>query len=535
MTSVAAYMNTLQNGFVYDDAIQVLGNPWIKDISNFPHIFLSNVGAYRTEGWVSNYYRPLMHIIYMINYSIFSFKPWGFHLTNIIFHAGVSILVFIVTNTLISKEIKAFNSRRSIRGATALLPAFVAAILFAVHPVHTEVVAWVAGIPELSFSFFLLLAFYLYIDEDTIWGKKYIFSVLAYFVAILGKETAITLPILIFAYDFHFKKERSVAISIQMKRYMPYIIVTAIYFAMRTYALGGFAPKRSESPLSDYVYFINIFPFFASYLGKLVFPLNLNVFHVFHPIQSLLEWKGVVGLFVTSTFITTIFLPKHVGRLGAFGLIWIAVTLLPVLYIPVLSENPFAERYLYMPSVGFVFLIATALDSFFTRADQGYRFNVVSIIIGLLLAMNSLFLIWTVKRNFVWKDDYTLWSDTVKQSPEGFIPHINMGIACRSKGQIDDAIEHYRAALKLRPDSARAHISLGIAYLIKREPDNAIEQFSEAIRLSPDSPEGHNNLGAAYQMKGITNKALEHYQTALQQKPDFIQARENIRRIVEGP
>ena len=102
--SIGVYLNALSNEFVYDDKFQVLNNPWIKNIRYIPEIFLTNVWAFVGEENLSNYYRPLMHIIYMINYHIFGFKPWGFHLTNILLHGGVSVLLFLLLSVLINQS-----------------------------------------------------------------------------------------------------------------------------------------------------------------------------------------------------------------------------------------------------------------------------------------------------------------------------------------------------------------------------------------------------------------------------------------------
>ena len=196
--SIGVYLNALPNEFVYDDKYQVLENHWIRDAKYIPEIFLTNVWAFVGEENLSNYYRPLMHIIYMINYHIFGFKPWGFHLTNILLHGGVSVLLFLLLSVLINQshdlnskfhpEQVGTNSKSKIKkskGRTDLVrpksqfskpksqilnlksqilsAPFIAALLFAAHPIHTEAVTWIGGIPELSFTLFYLLSFYLYI------------------------------------------------------------------------------------------------------------------------------------------------------------------------------------------------------------------------------------------------------------------------------------------------------------------------------------------------------------------------------------
>ena len=146
IASFAVYFNALFNDFVYDDKVQVLENHWIKDIKFIPEIFSKSVWSFQKGAVISNYYRPLMHLIYMLNYYIFGLNPWGFHLVNILFHAGVSVLVFIIGLRLLRES-------QHQASASYMIPSFIAALLFATHPIHTEAVTWVAGLPDLSFTF----------------------------------------------------------------------------------------------------------------------------------------------------------------------------------------------------------------------------------------------------------------------------------------------------------------------------------------------------------------------------------------------
>ena len=223
IVSFGVYLNTMWNGFVYDDEFQVLENPWIKDVRYIHDIFLSHVWAFQGVGWVSNYYRPMMHIILMIDYYLFGLKPWGYHLINIILHAGVSVLVFLIASMLInhpgSREKRLsppFTGGEKGEGEYNLLFPLIAAILFAAHPIHTEVVAWVSGIPELSFTLFYLLSFYFYIKADDEYGKHFILSILLLWsilfftslnmfeVIMIKKELIIGIIALIFGSIFHF-------------------------------------------------------------------------------------------------------------------------------------------------------------------------------------------------------------------------------------------------------------------------------------------------------------------------------------------
>ena len=130
--SIVIYFNSLYNGFVYDDLSQVLGNPWITDIRYIPDILLRGAWAFDEEyaGLPQKYYRPVMHLIYMFNYHIFGLKPWGWHLANVLFHSGVTVMVFHVAAGLFK------NFQHPTPNTRLLNPAFIAGLLFAVHPLH---------------------------------------------------------------------------------------------------------------------------------------------------------------------------------------------------------------------------------------------------------------------------------------------------------------------------------------------------------------------------------------------------------------
>jgi Flp pilus assembly protein TadD len=554
IVSIGVYLNTLPNEFVYDDENQVLRNPWIRHVKYIPEIFLSNFWVSEAEGPTSNYYRPLIHIIYMINYHIFGLKPWGFHLTNVLFHGGVSILLYLLLSVLIN-QFQTLNSKSKIltpgMNHTVHTPAFIATLLFATHPIHTEPVTCISGISDPSFTLFYLLSFYLYINPvrdkslngikaDGKRGKKIILSVFFFFLATLCKEPALTLPLLLLVYDYSFRKDTLSPFSPTtlyhlLKRYLPYLIASGAYFILRTYAIGGFAPLKRHVQLSNYKYFINIFPLFIQYLEKLILPVNLNAFHVFHPVSSILQWKGIIALILTSGFIFLVYIfRKH--KVVLFSLLWIVIPLLPVLYIPALGENTFTERYLYLPSVGFVVLVSLMIDRIYPALCnsagvyqlKALRHRVNFMIVSTLIILTGLYSAGTIKRNYIWRDNYSLWTDTVKKSPESSTVHYNLGVTYSDRNLIDKAVEHYQIALKLSFQYPKAHNNLGNAYSKQGKFDEAIREYMIALRLKPDYPEAHSNFGNVYYIQGNLDKAIEHYQIALKLKPNYPEAHNNL-------
>ncbi len=189
LVSAGVYANTLSNDFVYDDRSQVLENRLILDFRYLPDIFTRSAWSFQSAPVISNYYRPMMNVIYMLNYYIFGLTPWGFHLVNILFHAGNSVLVFLLTARLL-RDAPDRVSETGGRPVSANIPPFIAALLFATHPVHTEAVAWVAAVPELSFTLLYLLSFYLFIGSAAAFSGKYVLSVVLFFVAAFCKENS---------------------------------------------------------------------------------------------------------------------------------------------------------------------------------------------------------------------------------------------------------------------------------------------------------------------------------------------------------
>jgi len=158
------YVNTLENDFIHDDKHEILENPWIKDTKFIPNFFLSHSWGFRDPTVASNYYHPLRLIVYTIQYRLFGTQPFGYHLTNVIIHTMVTVMVFLISISLF-KQI--FNER------AILFPA-AASLLFAVHPIHTEAVAWISGIAELLMSLFGLLSFFIYINTTEQQYRRYI-------------------------------------------------------------------------------------------------------------------------------------------------------------------------------------------------------------------------------------------------------------------------------------------------------------------------------------------------------------------------
>ena len=522
--SFAVYFNALFNGFVYDDNVQIVQNPWIRDVSHLPDIFSKGVWSFMPVQTFSPYYRPLMQILYLLNYHIFGLKAWGFHLVNILFHAGNSVLVLFVASRLLACRQASEQAEKPASTLTSAFfsPPFIAALLFATHPIHTEAVTWVAGLPDLSFTLFSLLSFYLYIRPGAFPDRSHLLSVVFFSLALLCKETALILPLIFIAYDLTLRKERD-SVSAYYRRYIPHIVVTGLYLIARWYVLGGFALGKTHGDLTAWGYVINVFPLFAHYMEKLLLPVNLNNYHVFHPLFSLGEMQGIMALAFAAASLLMALVALRKNRFVFFSILLMVLPLLPVLYIPALGENTFAERYLYLPSVGFVILLSLLLSP-----PKGAPIQRIMGLTIVSLMVVCLYSAGTISRNRVWNNDYTLFSDTVGKSPDHAIPRVNLGNALLQKGLIGEAIDQYMMAIRLNPSIPEAYNNLGDAFYKKGWTEQAIEQFRIALELNPAYEHARINMGLAFLKKGWTDQAIEQFQAAIALNPYNAGARSSL-------
>jgi tetratricopeptide (TPR) repeat protein len=315
------------------------------------------------------------------------------------------------------------------------------------------------------------------------------------------------------------------ALTVYLKKYSLYIIVVIIYFAMRVHALKGFAPVKEHTELN---HVITLFPLFTNYLQKLLLPLNLSVCYVIKPIDSIFEPGSVISLLVALAFLFLFFYSFTKSKTVFFVLSCLVGPLMPSLYIPALGKSGiFAERYLYLPSFGFVMLLSFLIPYGLSKRVST---KVLSLFFLLLMVLYS---IGTIYRNNVWKDNYTLWTDTIRKAADAALPHFNLGNELRSQGRIDEAIEQYQISLRLEPTKAEAHDNLGVAYVMKGEFDKAVAEFQIALKLNPFSANAYNNLGTTYAKMGFLDKAIEYYKMAIALKPDDVRYQKHLSEACE--
>jgi tetratricopeptide (TPR) repeat protein len=517
------YLPTLFHSFVYDDMEQVLSNPWIRDFSHLGDIFFSPTWAFMKEAVGSNYYRPLMHLVFLFEYKLFGLSSVGFHLYNALVHALNSALVFLTISAFLRPAGVDSVDSREVRASTALFLPLMGALVFALHPINSEVVNWVSAMPELTYTLFLLLALYLYIKIDngeaTISNR--VFSLIFFFLALLSKETAMVFLFFMFAFDF---SRAGVSFVKRYKNYLPYLATAIVYLVLRTYALKGFAQKEMVS-LSAFESLLNIFPALLRYSLKLIWPSNLSVIYTYEPVYSLLNSFVILSLLLTIALI--IFMVMFRRSKGVFfSVLWIFIPLLPVLYIPVVSIGGFADRYLYLPSAGFGLLIAFIIVAITARLRFGLRVLVITSLV-LLVVYGSL----SVKRFSVWKSSMNLWRDTARTAPESTVVNLGIAAAYRELGDNINAIKYYGRVQQREPGNYKAHYNQALIYQDMGDIANAERHYIATIRANPLDDKAYFNLASLYNKAGNTSGAIDLYKEAIRLNPSSDRARHNLAQL----
>ncbi len=530
----AVYSPTLLNGFVYDDNVVILKSDWIRDAANLPKIFGSSAwGETEHEGEGSlKFYRPVMTSLFMLGYHISGVKAWGFHLINIIFHTLSAAVVFLIAEGMLKSDNSGEAEGAQENGWNRItLTAMGAALLFGLHPVGVEAVAWVSAVSELSFAFFFLLSFYLYTKAVKAASLLTLLSLFTFFLATLSKETALMLPAVIIAYDLLIGRmqEGSRSLKERLGAYLAYFAVSGIYLLLRSNSLRGLSKGASgHEDVTTLDFLMNLPVLTGKYILMLVLPLKLSIFHSFEIIHTVVNARFFMALiFFIALALLLARLYKRERRV-VFLAAFMILPLAPALYFPMLGLHFFAERYLYLSSAAFAILLSIVImksSEYFasTGNARSKAFTAASLIVLALYAQG------VVRHSLVWHDDLSLWSDAAAKYPESSYSHYNVGAALYNLGKKDEALTSYEKAASLNYYNRNLHYDIALLYIEKRLFGEAITHLEAAINGGLDrDPHVYINLGNAYAGLASYFDAEKSYLKALEIEPGNKLAGKNL-------
>ena len=520
--SCLIYANTLYNGYVLDDGFMITENSYVKEgFNGIPKLLVTP----HLKGYAPNLtdtYRPLSLVMFALEFQLWGLNPFVGHLVNILVFAGCVILLFIFLVNLFGEQ------RISV--------AFIASLLFAVHPIHTEVVANIKSRDELLCFFFAFLSLNIYLSYSRN-GKllSLICGTFCLFLSIISKETAFTflgvIPLVFFFYE-NRDKTRSLYITGSA------VLVGVIFIIIRTWVINKYkadgmiridlidnalvgAPSMSARIatailiLGNYLKLLAIpYPLIADY------SYNSIPYVGFTDIRVLLSIAIYLGLSVTAIYR----LIRKREDLWTFGILLFLITLSLFTNIPFLFGATQADRLVFFSSAGTCLLMALAYEKWFLRSTDISRLLTGKAVV--LFIVCSVYAIVTVARNTDWKDDYTLYKADVQKSPNNTRLNNFMGIELQKryedetdpekKDQINkECIDYLKRALEIYPENSSAHEELGSAYLLSGEIDSSIVHFKSAIELDPKTLVAITNLGTLYSLQKKYALAVPYYSKTL--------------------
>lgn len=514
------YARTLSFQFVYDDIGQIVDNPYVKSWVYFPRYFTENVWGQITKSGI-NYYRPLFLVWFRLNYLLFGVSPWGWHLTTILLHAACAVLVFKVADRI---------TRNTVVGTLA-------GLVFGIHPVHIEGAAWVSGVTEPLMCAFLLAAFLLYLEKRTsreqgaitgLVALRSVGSVICFALALLSKETAIVLPLLIFIYAFLADtdgEQRSILARVNRSIIdaSPYMVVSAIFIGVHYLALGALEYKVAPVPRSTVLLTAPSILWF--YIRLLIFPMNLSEFYGLPYVSRFGFSTVVVPLLGVASVILVMGIwirrmaSRRDRRVAIFAALWLIIPVLLVLNISALSLDDFAhDRYLYLPSVGFSILLAMAVNSLIKGSARLFGMSAVRVVAAVLMCGGLAF--GTVSQLSFWKDNMSLYSRAVELWPNSKIARLDLANELAAQKNYSDALVLYRQILAMDPGYWLADYNMGYAYYRLNQFPEAEQELRKTLQINSESPEANMYLGMTCFKTGRVQEAINHISRAIELNPN---------------
>ena len=493
------YLNTLGNGLVYDDLDQVAGNAFILNFHHLWQIFTTSVWAFKTASPGVVYFRPMMNVTFLGLHEIYGNVAAGYHIFNLILAGWIVCVVFAVTMRLTK------NRPLSI----------ITAVIFALHPVHSETVAWISDVTDLEVSLFVLLAFWSYLalsgSRSFSWRRQ--LGIAGFFVlALLSKEIAIVLPSVALVFEHFYREDRkSTDFLAKVSRYAGLWIVLGFYFVYRRVVLGaaGAAVHRQGMTLAESVY--SGFQLFSHYLYKLFWPAHLQAFYVFTKSTHFWEPAVLAGM---AAFLFLVIVALRLMRskpLISFGIVWFFAFLGLGLNVRWLAIAAFAERYLFLPSLGFAWIAATGVLALWRVASlrRSAILRPVLASAAAVLVILSFARIYT--RNRVWYDNTSLFEFTLQQEPDAYIIRTNLAIHDWDAGEHDLAIKEWQRVYAQVPKFFPPVVNLGMAAVFQEDWPAAESYLNHAVELAPSVSDPHDWLGVLRQRQGRLPEAEKEF------------------------
>lgn len=520
-SAVAVYLGTLPHELVYDDHALLRVGAAVREAGP--------ASAFAADLWRgdglggTNYYRPLASLALAAHGGAAS--PWALRLVNLLLHAVASLLVLRLVGDLLRGD-----APEPPAGAT--VAALASALVFAVHPVHVEAVAWVSGFMDVASAAAALAAFDLYRRAEA--GRRPALrrgaGLLLFALALLLKESAAVLPVVLVAHDL-LRGRRAVEApatgdSSRLRRWATWFVLLGLYLLLRTAALGGLAPRERPDLGGAGRTLALVADLSARYVRVTLVPTDLSLGHSAPPLEG---WATARGAAAAGTLVAGLALFALARRrlpAAAFGMAFFAIALAPALYLPGLApqlEKLFAERFLYLPSVGACVVLGAGVA--WAAARGGRTARAAFVLAGLLVLTLAGA---TLRQGRVWRNEVTLWTDAVAKFPASGWNQLDLANALAARGDAAAAQRAYARAAVLEPRLVPLFEGQGAELLRARRPLDALLKFEQARALDADSFPAVLGAAHAHAALGGNAAAEARFRDAVALRPHSAAARTGL-------
>jgi tetratricopeptide (TPR) repeat protein len=536
IATFVAFLPTLQNGFVnWDDEVYLLDNV------NYRGLGLKQL-RWIFDGCYMGSCMPLNWVTYGFDYVIWGLNPFGYHLTSMTFHAVNAMLFYFVSLRLLrmAPGAEAPSSKVRLRLAAAF-----SALLFSLHPLRVEVVAWTLGreIAVAGLFFLLTLLCYLRAAENESKGlspwRWMTAAWILYALCLLGKEVALTLPLALIVLDIYplrrFGTDKDKWLGPRAAR----IFLEKLPFAAVALAMGlrAILEKKQSGTLYPMAYGLSpriaqVLESLAFYPLKTLVPIDLSHLYPLRPFTGFWSVPTVLSSVAVLTITVVLFSSRRRWPAGLAAWVFYVLLLLPVSGIVAFGPYRVSDRFSYLPCAGWAILGGAALlyiSQLWTRGRIGARAVLPYSFAGaslLLLAILS----W--RQTQTWRSSETLWRHALAVDERSSFAHNNLGNVLAGRGDLEGAIGHMRRALEIDPTFVEAHANLAGFLAQEGAFDEAMAHLNRALQIEPDFSGAHTVLGNVLAERGELDQAIEHLRKALDKNPNSAMANYNLARAL---
>ncbi len=515
VATLVVYFRATGYGFIYnwDDAGYILKNDYIKTLN------MSSVAEIFSSFYMHNYH-PLTSLTYAIEYSFVGESAWLYHLNNILLHLANTWLVFVLFT-------KVFKNRQ--------LPAIFIAALFALHPMHVESVAWISERKDVLYTLFFLLALIRYMKYlETGKMSEFIYTSIFFLLSCLSKSAAVTLPVLLFAFDYLQKRKFSKILVLEK---IPLFAISLIF--------GILAIRSQDTAIQDLTPMLSLFERILIvcwgtllYIVKTILPFHLSAFYPYPlKIDDVLPWYYYLApLFVIALGIV-IWYSKKWGREVIFGFAFFFITISLVLQLMPVGGAIIAERYTYVPYLGLFFIMVLPLRALYEN-KQGRDYKNSLLYTRLLTILVVVFSILSFNRVAYWKDGDILFTDVIEKYPKFPYAYNNRGFLyfdyyalkfyadneVKKNAYVEKAYNDYTMAIGLDPTYAGAYANRAVLLYNTGKPQAALQDFNILLTLDPENKDGLIGRANTLSTLEMFEKALPDYNSYLKINDDDAKA-----------